>query len=94
MLYVNVVVNEADSPVGHEPAGDGDGDCDERKERRDDERDDEADLGDADLLVARVPRAHVRPRTHLPLDRQDGVRLNLQRKFQLWLYSGKAVVEV
>jgi len=64
------------SPVGHEPARDSDGDGDEGEEGGDDEGDDEADLGDAHLLVARVTRAHVRPRAGLPLDRQDRVRLN------------------
>ena len=68
-------------PVGHEPAGDCDGHGDQSEEGRDDESDDESDLGDADLLVARVPRAHVRPRTGLPLDRQDRVRLNLRRTY-------------
>ena len=40
-------------PVGHEPAGDRDGDGDEREERGNDKRDDEADLRDADLGVGR-----------------------------------------
>ena len=71
--------HKPDLPVRHEPARDGDGDGDQREEGRDDEGDDEADLGDADLLVARVPRAHVRPRASLTLNRQDGVRLDLGR---------------
>ena len=68
------------SPVGHQPAGDCDGHRHQRQQGGDHQRDDEADLGDADLLVARVPRAHVRPRTGLPLDRQDRVRLNLREE--------------
>ncbi len=40
-------------PVGHEPAGDSDGNGDKREEGGNDESNDEADLGDADLRVGR-----------------------------------------
>ncbi len=40
-------------PVGHEPAGDGNGDGDEGEQGGNYERDDEADLGDANFGVRR-----------------------------------------
>ena len=68
-------------PVGHEPAGDGDGHGHEGQQGRDDERDDEADLGDADLGVGR--RRPLRRDLAVglaSLERQDGVGLHLQDK--------------
>ena len=66
-------------PVGHEPAGDGDGHGDEGQQGRDDERDDEADLGDAHLRVGR--RRPLRRNLAVglaSLERQNGVGLHLK----------------
>ena len=67
-------------PVGHEPAGDSDGNGDEGEERGDDESDDEADLGDADLRVGRRGRALCcNLGVRFPaLQSQDGIGLNLE----------------
>ena len=69
------------APVGHEPAGDGDGHGHEGQQGRDDERDDEADLGDADLGIGR--RRPLRRDLAVglaSLERQDSVGLHLQDK--------------
>ncbi len=75
-------------PVGHEPAGDSDGNGDEGEERGDDERDDKADLGHAHLRVGRRRRAlSCDLGVRFPaLQSQDGVGLNLET-IQLFCYN-------